>query len=380
VGTLTYMSPEQVAGDRLLDARSDQYALGLIVFEMLTGQRAFPARTLAEATRRLVLEPPRLRGASSQVRWPDTLQAVLDTALAVDPARRHASAVVFADQLADGVARWDGTAETTAPSKMAAERLTSSPTRGRPVARRLGRLEVLVAASASVLLAGGAGLTWAWRRGARLPGAVPPAGAPAGRSAVTATATPAGSPPTGDAPPRDRVGRSVQEPLPPGAQYSRAPATGLVATSPNATSPNEKARPPRTDAPPPVLSNSSGGLPTARAAEPAVPAAPEAPAEGTPSEVRAELARLVEAARRPSMLPGEARATARALVELLPRVTAPAESVQAVYTAAELHYLQLDEALEACRLLRGIARAAVGTTYARAVAGYMRADSPLDCR
>jgi hypothetical protein len=51
-----------------------------------------------------------------------------------------------------------------------------------------------------------------------------------------------------------------------------------------------------------------------------------------------------------------------------------------VYTAAELHYLQLDEALEACRLLRGIARAAVGTTYARAVAGYMRADSPLDCR
>ena len=40
IGTISYMSPEQLGG-RVVDARTDIYALGLIVYEMITGQRAF---------------------------------------------------------------------------------------------------------------------------------------------------------------------------------------------------------------------------------------------------------------------------------------------------------------------------------------------------
>lgn len=57
VGTPTYMSPEQVYGDKELDGRSDIYALGIILFQMLTGKTPYSAETPAKMMMKHVLEP-----------------------------------------------------------------------------------------------------------------------------------------------------------------------------------------------------------------------------------------------------------------------------------------------------------------------------------
>lgn len=63
VGTACYMAPEQASGSRV-DARSDIFAVGLLVYEMLSGRRAFEGKGLVEIAHRIVHgEPPALDGA-----------------------------------------------------------------------------------------------------------------------------------------------------------------------------------------------------------------------------------------------------------------------------------------------------------------------------
>ena len=97
MGTPAYMSPEQARGETL-DARSDIYSLGLVVYEMLSGQLPFKGNTPLEMiVRRLNDEPVRLSQAAPGVS-PDVERAVMN-ALARDRESRPPSAKAFADQL-----------------------------------------------------------------------------------------------------------------------------------------------------------------------------------------------------------------------------------------------------------------------------------------
>jgi serine/threonine protein kinase len=89
LGTPEFMSPEQIRG-KPLDGRSDVYALGVLAFELLTGQLPFPGKSAQETM------IARLRGAPAKLRdvrpeLPVKLEAVLLKALAIDPAERFAS-------------------------------------------------------------------------------------------------------------------------------------------------------------------------------------------------------------------------------------------------------------------------------------------------
>src|SRR3984885_12372124 len=90
IGTTGYMSPEQARGDRL-DARTDLFSFGLVLYEMATGQRAFGGETAA-VVRDAVLNssPVPLRDLNSML--PARLVATIDKALEKDRERRYQSA------------------------------------------------------------------------------------------------------------------------------------------------------------------------------------------------------------------------------------------------------------------------------------------------
>ena len=98
IGTPDYMSPEQLAGGEL-DARSDLYAAGVVLFECVTGRVPFEAETTwALVAKHLEETPPDPRALNGDV--PDTLAAVILKAMAKKPQDRYASASEMHDALA----------------------------------------------------------------------------------------------------------------------------------------------------------------------------------------------------------------------------------------------------------------------------------------
>ncbi len=98
VGTPVYMSPEQATGSRDLDARSDLYAVGCVLYEMLAGHPPFLGTTPQEILRRHVMDPvPPLRSARSEI--PESLERAIAKSLAKAPADRWSSAQQFAEAL-----------------------------------------------------------------------------------------------------------------------------------------------------------------------------------------------------------------------------------------------------------------------------------------
>ena len=103
VGTPEYMSPEQAAGERTLDGRSDVYSLGCVLYELLTGEPPHAAATARAVIARRFSEPaPRVRRARPAV--PAAVDEAITRALAPDPADRFPSTAAFADALAAGPA------------------------------------------------------------------------------------------------------------------------------------------------------------------------------------------------------------------------------------------------------------------------------------
>ena len=99
LGTPYYMSPEQGMGERVVDARSDIYSLGVVTYEMLTGQPPFTGATVQSIIGQVLTEKPAPPSAVRDTITPGVEHAVLK-ALAKLPADRWPTAGKFAEALA----------------------------------------------------------------------------------------------------------------------------------------------------------------------------------------------------------------------------------------------------------------------------------------
>jgi len=98
IGTPHYMSPEQAAGDRVLDARSDIYSMGAMTYEMLTGDPPHNASTAQAVIAKVLSEQPSPISRSRTL-VPANVDAAVQRALAKSPADRFVRAAHFADAL-----------------------------------------------------------------------------------------------------------------------------------------------------------------------------------------------------------------------------------------------------------------------------------------
>ena len=105
IGTPAYLSPEQAAGSKELDGRSDLYSLGCVLYEMLAGQPPFTGPTVESIVHQhLAVEPPNI--ASIRPAVPGWVTAALHRALAKTPADRFNPVALFGEALRS--APWQG--------------------------------------------------------------------------------------------------------------------------------------------------------------------------------------------------------------------------------------------------------------------------------
>ncbi|AOR30462.1 hypothetical protein BFF78_04830 [Streptomyces fodineus] len=120
VGTPAYMSPEQARGDVPVDARTDLYALGCILYELVTGRPPFEAATWHAVLLRHIEEPPVPPGRLRPGLPPAWDGLILDL-LAKDPDARPATAAEVRARLAELGGPAPGGASATAPARTAVD-------------------------------------------------------------------------------------------------------------------------------------------------------------------------------------------------------------------------------------------------------------------
>ena len=228
MGTPEYASPEQAMGMRSdkLDARTDVYSLGLVVFEMLTGVRPFAADTLlATLNQRLQGAPPEPRAARPDLNIPAGVSAIVTKAMAREREARYSSAEemghairALSDELRGGASSFETVAMEIRPAS------SSSP----PSKKKSPLL--IFAALTAVLVAAALAVWFLSHRPATAPQAP-------GQSAA--------------APPTAQPANPAGVPLSPASQSSQSnkpsPAPLLTTTQANASEAPEK--PEKTEAP-----------------------------------------------------------------------------------------------------------------------------------
>lgn len=151
IGTPVYMAPEQLRGEPATP-RSDIYALGVLVYELLSGASPFAGRTpYAVMLAQIDEQPKPVQQRRADV--PAAAAVAVDRALAKDPAQRHVSAGDFADQFAGAL---DGDGRVWPAPIIAAGLLTSGTTAATvrstapTLARRSSTEPTLVSSAAAV--------------------------------------------------------------------------------------------------------------------------------------------------------------------------------------------------------------------------------------
>ncbi len=150
MGTPAYMSPEQAAGERNLDARTDLYALATVLYEILAGEPPYTGPTAQAIVAKRFADPvPSVRRIRPVV--PEAVDAAIQRALAPVPADRFGTAAQFAQAL-------QPIAPTTVSTTAASSSLPAAP------AARASRFPI-GAITLGVAFLIGLGLLFVWRRG-----------------------------------------------------------------------------------------------------------------------------------------------------------------------------------------------------------------------
>jgi len=151
-GSLQYVAPEQLYG-RQVDRRADLYSLGCVLYEMLSGRRAFPQQNMGEiVTARYANRFERLK--NGKVRGPQALIALIERCLAREPKARYDSAQGIGAQLEKLLHRKFG----RTPEQVMAGYVSPDPSERAAALRpsRRGLIRGLVISTLLLLLAGGA--------------------------------------------------------------------------------------------------------------------------------------------------------------------------------------------------------------------------------
>jgi tetratricopeptide (TPR) repeat protein/tRNA A-37 threonylcarbamoyl transferase component Bud32 len=153
LGTPSYMSPEQAMGEADVDARTDVYALGVLLYEMLAGELPFSGPTAhAVIAKHLMTPVPSVRTARESV--PPVIDAVIARAMAKDPAARFPTAAEFAAALvmAPAVEPRPDYSQVTEPVTRTQEPLVG---RRKELGELLGRLDAMEQGRGGLVLVGG---------------------------------------------------------------------------------------------------------------------------------------------------------------------------------------------------------------------------------
>ncbi len=157
MGSLGYVSPEQIEEPRTVSTASDQYALGLILYECVTGRRAFGSSDEVAKIFKDILNAKRTAAGDLRFDLPEALERIIDRATSRDPAARFASVRVMGKALLAFAS--PKAALTWASTFSDAEASEAPPTSSKP----RGRFASWMAAALLLLLTAGAMAWWTLR-------------------------------------------------------------------------------------------------------------------------------------------------------------------------------------------------------------------------